>query len=291
MKEHPALIRKVVSPCFIVAALFAMTASAQVLTTESFSINSGAGGTGGAATSCMIMSDGTSWSGGAVGLQGASGVNNLGANALAANDTFKYNVGATVSSLNATYGAGNWTIANPRLTLQYTLYANNSRFNAGAGSFNIYWAANDNWTQGTLNPAYATNESALATWAGSDALLATEFYNWTTPGYTGTLADLNTPVWTTDKSGIHQSTVSYNLGLDSSFVSDITSATASSDPNVSLYLMSTSASLGMCIFTGGGNSLPTLTFDVVAVPEPPALALAGCGLAGLIALRRWKTQK
>jgi hypothetical protein len=289
MKTHPSLDPKIKSAIALAAATaFAATASAQILTTESFSISSGAGGSGGAQTSCMIMSDGSSWSGGAVGVQGASGINNLGANALAANDTFKFNVGSVVDSLNAAYGAGNWTISNPQLAVQYTLYANNSRFNAGAGTFNIYWEANDNWSQGTVNPVYATSESALAAWAGSDALLATEYYDWSTPGYTGTLADLGTSAWTTDKSGIRQSTISYGLGLNSSFVNDITSATAGSDPNVSLYLMATSDALGMCIFTGGGTTLPTLTFDVVAVPEPSAMAMTLSGLLGLVAIRRRK---
>lgn len=292
MKHNPLLNQTLkFTTCLSVAAAFAVSASAQILTTESFSISSGAGGSGGAQTSCMIMSDGTSWSGGAVGVQGASSVNNLSGHALAANDTFKFNVGSTVSSLNATYGAGNWTVANAKLTFQYTLYANNSRFNAGAGSFNIYWAGNDNWVQGTANPVYATSESALAAWAGSDALLATELYNWTTPGYTGTTADLGTSAWVTDKTGIRQSTLSYGLGLDTSFVNDITSATTGNDPNVSLYLMSTSDALGLCIFTGGGSSLPTLTFDVVAVPEPSAMAMAACGFAGLVAIRRWKNKK
>ena len=273
------------------ASALAAAASAQVLTTESFAISSGAGGSGGAQTSDMIFSDGTSWSGGAVGLQGASGFNNLSGHTAAANVSFKYNLGATVDSLNNTYGAGNWTVANTKLTFQYTLYANNSRFNAGAGGFNIYWVGNDNWTQGTANPAYATSESALAAWAGSDALLGSEYYNWTTPSYTGTYADLGTSAWVTDKTGARQSTLSYGLGLDSSFVSDILSASASSDPNLSLYLMPTSDSLGLCIFTGGGGSLPTLTFDVVAAPEPSAMAMSVFGLAGFVAVRRWKNQK
>jgi len=290
MKHHLILNQSLkLTASLTVAAVLSLNASAQVLTTESFVISSGGGGGGGgASTSCMILSDGTSWSGGAVGVQGAASYNNLGGHTLAANVAFKYSVGSTVDTLNTTYGAGNWTIANPKLTFQYTLYANNSRFNAGAGSLNVYWVGNDNWVQGTVNPAYATSGSALAAWAVSDALLATKYYDWTTPGYTGTTADLGTGVWVTDKTGIRQSTLSYGLALDTAFVTDITSATAGSDPNVSLYLMATSDTLGLCIFTGGASVLPTLTFDVVAVPEPSALALVGCGLAGLVAVRRWR---
>jgi hypothetical protein len=285
------MIKRKTTTCLALAAaaLLGAAAPAQVLTNESVAISSGAGGGGGGAqTSCMIFSDGTSWSGGAVGVQGASSVNDTGGSTAAANDAFKYSVGSVADSLNATYGAGNWTIANPELTFQYTLYANNPRFNAGAGTFSIYWMANDSWVQGTANPVYATTGAALATWAGNASLLANETYTWSTPGYTGTLADLHTSNWTTDSSGIRQATVSYGLALDPSFVTDITSATAAADPNVSLYLMSTSASLGLTIFTGGGQILPTLSFEVVPVPEPSVLAMSLSGLALIATVRRWR---
>jgi len=267
-----------------------VTASAQLLTTESFSISSGAGGSGAASTSCMIMSDGSSWSGGAVGVQGATGLNNLGGSSLAANDTFKFGVGSTVSSLNATYGAGDWTVSDPILTFQYTLYANNSRFNAGAGGFDIYWVANDNWVQGSQNPVFATSATALSAWSGGQSLIGSEYYDWSTPGYTGTDADNGTSRWVTDKTGVQQATISYNLALDPSFINDITSATAGTDPNVSLYLMATDPTTGLTIFTGGGSVLPTLSFDVVAVPEPSTWAAAAAGLGLLIAFRRRKTE-
>jgi len=281
-KTIPALLTSTLVALLPVAGVV----SAQNLVRESFTISSGAGGSGAAQTSCMISSDGTSWSGGVVGVQGAASVNNLGSHALAANVTFKYNVGSAVDSLNASYGAGHWTLANPKLTVQYTLYANNSRFNAGAGTFGIYWVGNDTWVQGSRNPVYATDAETLTTWAPQNALLATEQYGWSTPTYTGTSADLYTSAWTTDKTGIRQATLSYSLGLDTSFVRDITAASAGSDPDVSLYLMSTSDTLGLTIFTGGGQSLPTLSFDVVSVPEPSALALVVGGLAGLIGFHR-----
>ncbi len=137
--------------------------------------------------------------------------------------------------------------------------------------------ANDSWTQGTATPAYATTSSALSSWSGGQALLGSEYYNWTTPDYTGTKDDLGKAVWTTDKTGKRQSVLTYNLGANSDFLTDILTATASGDANISLYLMSTSDSLGLTIFTGGGSSLPTLTFDVVSVPEPGPLTLALLG--------------
>jgi len=262
---------------------------AAVLTSGSFTTGSGAGGSGaGTSTTCMIISDGTSWSGGAVGVQGATAPSNLGTPAGAANVSFKFNIGTFVDSLNTTYGAGNWTVSNIQLKFQYTLYANNSRFGAGAGAFDIYWVANDNWAQGTATPAYATSASALSSWSGGQSLLGSEYYDWTTPGYTGTTADLGKAVWTTDKTGTRQSILAYNLAASPDFLTDILSATGSGDANISLYLMSTSDSLGLTIFTGGGGSLPTLTFDVVSVPEPGAgaLVLLGAGTGVLLWQRR-----
>lgn len=262
---------------WLLAVISASTvaASATVLTNASFQIISGAGGAGeAAATSCMILSDGSSWSGGAVGVQGGNSVNNLGGHTLPANATFKYNIGATVDSFNAAYGAGNWTVANPRLTFQYTLYANNSRFNAGPGAFAIYWVGDDNWVQGTNNPAYATNRATLAAWATNAARLGSEDYDWTTPGYQGTTNDLGKSIWVTDKIGNRQATNSYALALDADFVNDITGASATNNASVSLYLMAGSDTLGLTIFTGGANFLPTLSFDVLPVPKGVTVAVA-----------------
>ncbi len=141
--------------------------------------------------------------------------------------------------------------------------------------------ANDSWTQGTATPAYATSSSDLSSWSGGQALLGSEYYNWSTPSYQGTTADLGKAVWTTDKTGTRQSILSYNLSASTDFLTDILTATGSGDANVSFYLMSTSDSLGLTIFTGGGSSLPTLTFDVVSVPEPgvPAMVVLGMGNA------------
>jgi hypothetical protein len=95
-------------------------------------------------------------------------------------------------------------------------------------------------------------------------------YPWTTSGYTGVATDCNTGVWTTDKTGSRQALATYDLATDSSFVSDITGATnGGANDNVSLYLMAidpTNSNLGLTIFTGGGTTLPTLSFDVYSVP-------------------------
>jgi alpha-tubulin suppressor-like RCC1 family protein len=283
MKNHSIIkitLQSLLVP--LAAAWLSCTASAQILTNESFSTGSGAGGNGGQLTTCMIMSDGTSWSGGAVGVQGTNCINDTGGYSTAANVTFKFGLGAAMSTLNSQYGAGNWTITNAQLSFQYTLYANNSRFNGGAGTFDIYWVANNDWYQGTTNPIYAASAAALATWSGGQALIGSEYYPWSTPWYTGTDSDLTkSGVWVTDKTGVRQSTNYYNLTLDPSFVGNITTATATTNAYLSLYLMATDQTIGLCIFTGGAAYLPTLTFQVI--PTPLAIAtqpLAQTVLAG-----------
>ena len=269
----------------LTTALFAGAANSQVLTSGTFTTSSGAGGSGAQYSNCMIMSNGSSWSGGAVGVQGNAATMVGGGSPLAANVTFQFGIGSFVDTLNATYGIGNWTVSDIQLTVQYTLYANNTRFGSGPGTFDIYWVGNNNWVQGTNNPVYATSASALSSWSDGQALVASEAYNWSTPSYSGTLSDLHDGLWVTDKTGALQSTTSYALDSDPSLVNDITSASAADNSAVSLYLMATSNTMGMTIFTGGGSTLPTLTFDVQAVPEPSAAALLIAGFTGFVVLR------
>lgn len=272
----------------LLGATFIGNVSAATLTHKSISIV-GSGGAGGAGSTAsdMIFSnysavDGWGWAGGAGGVQGNRSKTNTGANALAANEALSFNVGSIVDSLNTTYGAGNWNVANASLsfTSSYSVQ-NNSRFGVGSGTFDIYWMGKDDWAQskGTptdrqLNPVYASNATALENWAGSTSLLAS--------------ATFAVPA-----GGTGYVNLSYNLASDSSFFSDILSASASgSNKETSFYLMSTASTLGMIIFTGGqGQALPTLSFDVVSVtpvpePESMALFLAGLGVIGATVRRR-----
>ncbi len=232
----------------------------------------------------MIMSDGTSWSGGAVGVQGSDTTGLLSTPPVASNVTFKFSVGSFIDSINSTYGLKNWAISNIQLTFQYTLYANNSRFGGGAGDFDVYWVGNDSWVQGTSTPVYAESESALSSWSTQTSLVASEYYDWSTPSYQGTATDKGTSVWVTDKSGIRQSTKSYSLDSTEALLTDITTASLTNDPNISLYLMAMSDTVGICIFTGGASVLPTLTFDVVSIPEPGSVGLFAMG-AGFLLLK------
>jgi hypothetical protein len=272
----------------LLGATFIGNVSAATLTHESISIvgSGGAGGSGSTASDMIFSSysavDGWGWAGGAGGVQGNLSKTNTGGNALAANEAFSFNIGSIVDSLNTTYGAGNWNVANASLsfTSSYSVQ-NNSRFGIGSGTFDIYWMGKDDWAQskGTpgdrqLNPVYASNATALQSWAGSTSLLGSETF-------------------TVPTGGTGYVNLSYSLASDSSFFSDILSASASgTNKEASFYLMSTADTLGMIIFTGGqGQALPTLSFDVVSVTPVPeaesmAMLLAGLGVIGATVRRR-----
>jgi hypothetical protein len=217
---------------------------------------------------------------------------------------FRRNVGTSASTLttqfNTKYGAGNWAISNPTLTFQYTDYANNSIFGGGAGTFETYWVANDSWAFGAgaasgnaygsytyvsgTDPVYATSQSGLQTWAGGTANdvadLGSTSYSWSAPP--------QGVAWATNSSGPYQGVLTDNLTADPLLISDIESASSGSDPNVSLYLVP-SSTLGLTIFTGGSSTQPepTLSFQVVSVPEPASAAgLILCGGAAMLRRRR-----
>jgi hypothetical protein len=244
-------------------------------------LSSGGAGGSGASTTDMVFaqfgSDGWGWAGGAGGVQGTAAVTNTGGASAAANETLKFNVGTKVDELNATYGADNWTIANPVLTFasSYNIQ-NNSRFGRGSGSFDIYWVGKDDWAQsrGTLddkqlNPIYASNAVDLLTWSGTQSLLGSETF-------------------TMPLGGSGYVNLAFGLSTTSLFVQDILSTSATgANQSASLYLMGMSDSLGMIIFSGGqGQMLPTLSFDVVAVPEPATWCLMAGGSAMFLFVRR-----
>ncbi|HWB53842.1 MAG TPA: hypothetical protein VG722_06605 [Tepidisphaeraceae bacterium] len=287
----------------IVASGLAVVVQANVLTTESFSLPYGPGNSDAAQTYDEVFNTSplSTWGEkGAEGVEGSQSIYPSGGgyvNNPASILALKFNVGSAIDSLNSTYGAGNWSISNPTLTFQYTLYANNPVFGSGAGTFDTYWVANDNWhwsnagsagnSIGAYNyvagtdPAFAANPTALLTWAGNDADLGSTTYNWLSPA-----DNPNYINWSTDKTGLNQGLLTVTLATDPSFINDILSATSGTNANISLYLMPTSDTLGLTIFTGGGTSTPTLSFNVISVPEPTTLA--AFALIPILAFRRRK---
>lgn len=248
-----------------------------LLTTVSMITANGGGQSGaGAETNAMIVADGTYWSGGAAGLQGSASLNPYRSGSPpAANITFKFDTAPVVAALDVQYGAGNWAIGAARLSWVATYWANNNRFGGGEGTFDIFWASEDNWnaTVGDPrpNPPYATSAAELALWATSVSLVRDEaYYEWHPPAY---FASHNpAPIWMTYKTNDPWvPRLSYDLTLTPELLADATPGGL-----LSFYLMSTSDSLGMCIFTGGytggggTEGQPTLTLDIFSVPEPSA---------------------
>jgi autotransporter-associated beta strand protein len=264
----------------------ATRASGTALTTESFSLPDGQGNSAAAPYMDEVVNTSPSLStwgeSGAIGLQGSQSIYPNGSGGYVNNPpstvAFKFNVGSVVDSLNATYGVGNWTISNTTLTMQYTYYANNPVFGAGAGSFETYVVQNNSWyfsnsgsgSPGNFygyvageDPTYATSAAALPPWSGGQADLGSTTYNWLSPA-----SNPNYQGWQTDKTGPNQGLLTDILTADPLLVNDITSASTSSNPNISFYLVPNNATLGLTIFTGGGRQTPTLTFNVVSAPKP-----------------------
>ena len=158
----------VVAIAWAIIATLAVPAHAGLLLTHESIPIVGTGGSGGSGTSASDMifnqysADGWGWAGGAGGVQGNLAVTNNGGTATPANEAFSFNVGSMVDSLNATYGAGNWTIANPTFTFASSYNKqNNSRFGVGSGTFDIFWVGNDNWAQSTGTPHQPRNKPHL----------------------------------------------------------------------------------------------------------------------------------
>lgn len=286
-----------------VCAGAARPAGATLLTSEQFFLLGAARNTNSAPFEDMVVNTSpiTAWGEkGAVGLQGSQALFPSGTgfvNTPASTVAFKFAIGSAVDSLNATYGAGNWTIANAKLTFQYTYYADKSIFGGGAGTFETFWVANDSWAFGNggpggnsfgsskyvpgTDPAYATDAASLRAWAGQAADLGSTAYNWLSPA-----ANPNYTGWVTDKSGPNQGLLTATLAADPLLVSDVTGASAAANSDLSLYLMPTSDTLGLTIFDGGGTSTPELSFDVVTTPEPATGCLLLAAACPLLRRRR-----
>lgn len=177
----------------------------------------------------------------------------------------RFDLAPAVTSFDALYGAGFWSIQSITLTLTATA-PNNAIFNGNgagpggsnvnsAGQFSLQWLPNDAWIEGSGTPQ--------------------------APGATGvTFSTLPTLVSGADEtlgifpfSGATTGSAAQSLALTPGFLADATTGST-----VTLLATPADSSVAMVVNsrTGSVFSRPTLT--VVAVPEPATAALALTGL-------------
>ncbi len=170
-------------------------------------------------------------------------------------DSFlRFNASGAVSQFNIAYGVGQWTITGVTLTLTEQGAPAQSLFNRGVGQFQVNWIANDSWTEGTGTP---TSPSATGiNWNSEPSILS--------PGVDQSLG--------TFVNGGTNGTVTLSLGLNASFVSDISTGTL-----VSLYMTApTNSTVGFTFNSrefGTASARPLLSVTAVAVPEPSTVGL------------------
>jgi len=74
-------------------------------------------------------------------------------------DTFiRFNTAGTVTNFNALFGTNNWAITGAILQLTESGSPNNSIFDQGVGGFQVYWVADDDWSEGTGTPMLPTSD-------------------------------------------------------------------------------------------------------------------------------------
>lgn len=172
-------------------------------------------------------------------------------------DSFlQFNVSSAVTSLNSSFGAGQWTISSVTLALTASS-ANNADFNYGTGQFEVSWIGNNSWLEGTGTPnspttngiTYAQEPSILN--SNVDESLGTFTYNGATNGQ-----------------------VKLTFGLPSGFLSEISTGNL-----LSFYMTATPGSTVGFTFNSrnftSSSAWPALDITAVAIPEPSTVALLG----------------
>jgi hypothetical protein len=194
----------------------------------------------------------------------------------------RFDATSAATSLNATYGAGNWTITGVTLTLDTSdNVAGPGIFNypGSAGLFNVSWmSADGDWKQGT---GYKNNATGAGSTADHDVtgVNFTSGITWTSlhETLTASPATLLSTCSYVDNGMLAVET--FDLGTGSfAFLESLESGSTASlvlTPEDSTMAFNfTSHSYG-----GGADPYnPTLTLTVAAVPEPGALTLVAGGL-------------
>ena len=170
----------------------------------------------------------------------------------------KFQLSGISSSLNATYGTGQWSVQS--LTLQLTASPhNNSIFNPIApGNFNISLMQNSSWVEGTGTGSTPTTDGI------SYNSLQSTYINNVTDQALGTFAF----------GGNSTGADTYSLNLSPGLVNDLQDG---NDLSLRLFAADDVVSYLLSSRQAGMVLSPTLIID--AVPEPGVLALYALGLA------------
>jgi hypothetical protein len=185
----------------------------------------------------------------------------------------KYDLSGELAALNTQFGVGQWEVQSVTLTLTASPHGNPIFNSVAAGSFAVSLMQNNSWTEGTGTGGIPTSDGI------SFNSLENVYINPADPA-------LGTFSFAGNTSG--QNT--YSLGPSSSLVADIMGGDELSlrlfaaDNNIS-YLFS-SRNTGAPISTE-----PTLTVNVVTVPEPSSVLLCAASLLILWLVQAFRRRK
>lgn len=74
-------------------------------------------------------------------------------------DTFiRFNTYSLTTNFNALFGTNNWAISGAKLQVTEAATPNNNIFDQGKGAFQIYWVADNVWTEGSGMPMTPTTD-------------------------------------------------------------------------------------------------------------------------------------
>jgi hypothetical protein len=170
-------------------------------------------------------------------------------------DTFiRFNTAAMVSSFNSLFGANNWAISGAKLQVTEVGTPNNSIFDQGKGAFQIYWVADDNWTEGNGTPMMGSTTGGIV-YTDESVLL-------TNTAYLGTFTNTSTSV-----------TLLFPLALTPAFVGD-----AQAGGEVTLFFTAIDPQIGFTFNSrsfGTTSARPFLEISAAPVPGISAVSLSG----------------
>lgn len=186
----------------------------------------------------------------------------------------KFDLSGELSSLNAQFGAGQWSVQSITLQLMAAPHSNPIFNNVAAGMFGVSLMENNSWVEGTGSGNAPTSDGiTFSTLEGT-------YINNATDQALGTFS------FSGNTSGLN----SYSLNLSSGLVADVLGG---DDVSLRLFAADNDVSYLFDSRTGGSGASfhPTLTVDVATIPEPGTVTL--CAVAAIMlwlvqAARRWK---